>query len=84
MQIKSEKPTYNEILSILNSPEYRESRCNELRIALLSNFTLAGMTTYLKYFCHREQIKALLYQGAYDAIVQEVMDPASGLYRFTP
>ncbi len=81
------KPTelkYNEILTIINSPECGNSNCDEVRIALLSNATLDNVTNYLRYFCHTHRIKATIYQGAYDNVLQEVMDSESGLYAFDP
>ena len=54
------------------------------RIALLGSSTTALLKPVLKALCFRDRIEAELYEGLYGSIVQEVLDPASGLGTFAP
>ncbi len=54
------------------------------RIALLSSSTTALLATALRAAAFRDQIALAVYEGAYGAYRQEILDPGSGLYSFRP
>ena len=55
-----------------------------VRIAVLGSATLSLLTPVLKTLCFRDGIAADCYEGLFGAYRQEILDPGSGLYTFTP
>src|SRR6476619_1403139 len=55
-----------------------------VRIALLSDAATQQMVPLLRALLARSGVKAVVYEGGFDAIELEVHDPQSGLYRFQP
>jgi len=55
-----------------------------LRIAFLRNITIDPIVPYLKFYCYQEGIKADIYMGDYDNIIQDAADGNSSLYQHHP
>lgn len=53
-----------------------------VKVALLSSFTTKGMKEVLHVKCAELGISAEFYEGSYNQYAQEILDPASGLYKF--
>jgi FkbH-like protein len=56
----------------------------KIRLALLSSTTTNLIAPLLRLACFREHIDAELYVGAFDGFRQEILNPASTLYEFSP
>jgi len=56
----------------------------KIRLALLSSTTTDLAAPLLQLICFRERIDAELYVAPFGNFRQEILDPASGLYAFTP
>ena len=56
----------------------------KIRLALLSSTTTNLIAPLLRLSCFREHIDAELYVGSFDGFRQEILDPASKLYEFSP
>ena len=56
----------------------------KIRIALLSDAATQQFVPLLRALFHRNGVDASLYEGPFDGIQLEVVDPHSGLYRFQP
>ena len=56
----------------------------ELRVAFLSNFTINGLSEIIKVKSHQESVWIDHYNAPYNQYAQEIIDPASGLYRQNP
>lgn len=57
---------------------------NQLKVALLSDAATQQFVPVLKTLFHENGVSAQFYEGAFDAIELEVINPASGLYSFKP
>jgi FkbH-like protein len=60
------------------------SSIRKIRLALLSSTTADLFAPLLRLFCFREHIDADIYVGPFDGFRQEILDPASKLYGFSP
>jgi FkbH-like protein len=56
----------------------------EIRIALLSDAASQQFVPLLKTLFHENGVHAEFYEGAFDALELEALNPASGLYSFGP
>ena len=56
----------------------------EARIAILGATTTSLLMPVLRALCFRDGVAAHFYEGLYGAFRQEILDPASALYRFRP
>jgi len=56
----------------------------KIKIALLSSFTLNGLSEVLKVKCNKKNIDCQIYVGGYNQFSQEILDKNSELYRFNP
>jgi FkbH-like protein len=56
----------------------------EVRIALLSDAASQQFVPLLKTLFHENGLHAEFYEGAFDALELEALNPASGLYTFSP
>lgn len=54
------------------------------RLAVLGSYTTDQFGPFLQLACHALGIESELYAGGYDQYRQEILDPTSGLYRFSP
>jgi FkbH-like protein len=61
-----------------------DSHLRECRIAMLGTSTTSLLAPVLEAYCLRDRVRASIYQGLYNAVTQEVFDPASGLGTFRP
>lgn len=50
------------------------------KIAFLRNITADPIVPYLKYLCYRDCLKASVYMADFNIIMQEAVNPESGLY----
>ena len=55
-----------------------------VRVALLGNATLDHLQSYLKVECYRAGLRPLVYQGRFDQYTQDILNPRSELYAFSP
>ena len=56
----------------------------DIRIAVLSSFTLNGMDKVFEVKCADKKIKCVSYLGGYNQYNQEILDETSRLYGFNP
>ena len=56
----------------------------DIRIAVLSSFTLNGMEKVFEVKCADKKIKCVSYLGGYNQYNQEILDETSRLYEFNP
>ncbi|HSN89254.1 MAG TPA: HAD-IIIC family phosphatase [Thermoanaerobaculia bacterium] len=56
----------------------------DIRLAVLSNFTLDLLPRFLSVRAAAEGVRTAGYVGPFDQHVQEVLNPESGLHRFRP
>src|SRR3989344_1375785 len=59
-------------------------KLSELKIAILSDFTIRGLKEELEKRCADISIRAQIYEGGYNQIHQEFLDENSGLNKFKP
>ncbi|MCV0410553.1 HAD family hydrolase [Nitrosopumilus sp.] len=55
-----------------------------IRIAILSSFTLNGIEETFKVKCTEKKINCETYLGSYNQYHQEILNPESNLYQFDP
>jgi FkbH-like protein len=55
-----------------------------MKIALLSSFTINGLTETLQVKCSKKNISCKTYLGGYDQYAQEILSNNSKLYNFKP
>lgn len=77
------EPPYNEILRLLREHDTQSSSLPAVRIALLRNVTADVIGTYLRWYCYKQQLRAEVYSGDLDTVVQDVLTDGP-LYRFEP
>lgn len=53
-------------------------------VALLGTATTSLLVPVLETLCFRDRLDVAWYEGLFGAYRQEILDPASGLYRFAP
>lgn len=75
---------FNEIIKLVNSFDNKGGDWIPLKIAFLRNITIDPIVPYLKFLCFKINIKADIYMGEFDNIVQDVMNTESTLYQFDP
>lgn len=56
----------------------------KIKIALLSSFTINGLSESLTVKCSKNQISCISYVAGYNQYNQEILDKKSGLYDFSP
>ena len=56
----------------------------KIKVALLSSFTINGLSESLKVKCSEKQISCLTYVGGYNQYNQEILNEESELYKFFP
>jgi FkbH-like protein len=61
-----------------------ESNLRQCRIAVLGSSTTSLIAPLLQALCLRDRVRAVIYEGAYGSIDQEIWDGDSGLARFRP
>jgi len=57
---------------------------NKIKLALLSSFTINGLSESLKVKCSEKEISCLTYVAGYNQYNQEILDETSELYKFSP
>jgi FkbH-like protein len=55
-----------------------------VKIAILSSFTINGLAETLEVKCNKKNISCKTYLGGYDQYAQEILSNDSGLYNFKP
>jgi len=70
--------------NVLDTLSPKMSNLPPLRVAILRNFTVDPLISVIKGEIALAGFYPLLYFGDYDAIVRDVLDPASALYEFRP
>ena len=66
------------------SKELEKDHEKNIRIAILSSFTLNGMGETFKVKCAEKKIYCDTYLGSYNQFNQEILDDQSNLYQFDP
>ena len=61
-----------------------DSHVRECKLALLGTSTTSLLAPIVQTLCLRDRIRAVVYEGLYGSVTQEVLDPASGLAEFRP
>jgi FkbH-like protein len=56
----------------------------KIKIALLGSFTLNGLEETLRVKCAKDKIACQTYVAGYNQYHQEILDPESELYKFSP
>jgi len=56
----------------------------KIRIALLGSFTLNGLAETIQVMCAEKNIQCTTYVGDYNQYNQDILNPDSKLYRFSP
>ena len=56
----------------------------KIKIALLSSFSINGLSDVLRVKCNQKKTQAQIYEGAYNQYSQEILDINSELYVFQP
>src|SRR3989344_1364164 len=78
-----EKANFSDYLN-MNKGIKRDSPMPEIKVAFLSNFTINGLPEILKVKSHQESILIDYYNAPYNQYIQEILNPASGLYKKEP
>ncbi len=73
----------SEYISLSEELEFVNHEKN-LKIAILSSFTINGLAEILKIKSHEKQISCQTYVGNYNQYNQEILDQNSSLYKFNP
>ncbi len=63
---------------------YKNGSTEKLKLAVLGSYSIQHLVKLLRLFLDRELINAEIYEGEYDGINMDVLDPASPLYSFDP
>ena len=70
---------------VRESRKLRPDSANQsIRVAILSDAASQQFVPLLKTLFHENSVNAEVYEGAFDAIELEALNPASGLYEFLP
>lgn len=56
----------------------------EIRVAILSSFTLKWLEQTLSVKCADKKVRCVTYSSPYDQYNQDILNPKSELYRFSP
>ena len=83
----TDEMTYSAYLVVANTltkspPE--STSLPRLRVAVLRNFTVEPLIPVIQGEIARAGFYPEIYLGAYDAMMQDVLDPDSALYAFQP
>jgi len=86
LQGNIEEFKFSEIAKLVGSLDDKEGDWIPLKIAFLRNITIDPIIPYIKFLCFKENIKADIYMGEYDNVIQDVMNAErrSTLYKFNP
>lgn len=86
LQGNIEEFKFSEITKLVGSLDDKEGDWILLKIAFLRNITIDPIIPYIKFLCFKENIKADIYMGEYDNVIQDVMNAErrSTLYKFNP
>jgi len=82
--INFEEMKFNEVIKHVKLLDNSDSDSTPLKIAILRNITVDTVVPYLKLLCYGENIKADVYMGEYDNVMQEVINPGSVMYIHSP
>ncbi len=55
-----------------------------IKVAILSSFTINGLSETLQVKCANRNINCIPYIGGYNQYNQEILDVNSNLYKFSP
>ncbi len=56
----------------------------KIKIAILSNFTITGLSESIKVKCNKINVDCSSYVGGYNQYNQEILNSESNLYKFGP
>lgn len=70
---------------ITKADEIEEKKFKKkIRVAILSSFTINGLDETLRVKCAEKNVFCHTFLGAYDQYAQEILNPNSDLFRFSP
>jgi len=75
---------FNEVVRRVHLLDGSDGNHIPLRIGFLRNITVDHICTYWKFFCYYDNLKADVYMGEYDNIMQEVLNSDSPLFQHEP
>ncbi len=78
------KLNYDDVVQFVNVCEGNSKDMRPVKVAILRNITIEPIIPYIKYFCFRAGLKADIYIGGYDNVMQEILNADSALFRFKP
>jgi len=70
--------------SLFNSIRKDVLKLTNIRIAILAGSTVTHFVAVFKYWLAQTGLSAVIYEAGYDTVSQSILDPASGLYDFSP
>ena len=73
-----------EVVKLVDELGNEERSWITLKIAFLRNITIDTLVPYLRLLCYGEGLKADVYMGDYDNVMQDVIDTGSRLYLYCP
>jgi FkbH-like protein len=76
--------SYNDYLRHLKTVENASEQAKPLRVAILRSYTLEPIEPVLRLRLLLEGYRPTLWFGGYNQYAQEILDPQSGLYAFSP
>jgi FkbH-like protein len=56
----------------------------DIKIAILSSYTITGISSVLNVLSHNNKIKSTIYESNYNEYVQDILNSDSDLYKFKP
>ena len=78
-------PKENSLSDYINkSNEITKVFDKKIRIALLSSFTINGLSEILKVKSAERSISSIIYEAPYNQYSQEILNKKSDLYKFSP
>ena len=75
---------FSEMVKLVKSLDDKEGDWVPLKIAFLRNITIDPIVPYIKFLCYEENLRASIYMGDYDNVMQDVIDANSTMYRYSP
>ena len=79
-----EKLELSRLLKQIRRFEKEKSFKAGVKIAVLGSFSVQYFVRFLKYFLVNNGLSCDIYEGEYNSINMEILNPDSGLYRFSP
>jgi predicted enzyme involved in methoxymalonyl-ACP biosynthesis len=79
-----DKLSFSEIVREVEACKSDGKERSNLNVAFLRNITIDLVTPYLRFLSFSNGLRPEILMGGYDNVMQDVMDPGSGLYGHFP